>query len=355
MSDSESVAVDRLLRDLDEFQRLRVLVVGDLFLDEYLEGLMYEISKEGPIPVVRIDSRVSAAGAAGNLASSIRNLGAQVLVAGVVGDDANGRSLLGELEAKGIETAGCLVDPSRRTFTYTKVRARVENAPSREILRLDVLPDSPLSERDERRVLQSIEERLERVDAVVVLDQVHHLVTKSLLDALPHLTRAHPTRARLTKSHPTASHRVLLHGSSRDHLRDFHDFDLITPNDREANLALDGDAASFQSVDDLGRQVRERYRHRQVLLTLGADGMAIIPESGPVRRLPTLARDVVDVTGAGDALSSVAVLGNCLGWDLYSLGWAASHAAAIAIAHAGTHHVTRTELESRIRAATGLR
>jgi bifunctional ADP-heptose synthase (sugar kinase/adenylyltransferase) len=101
-------------------------------------------------------------------------------------------------------------------------------------------------------------------------------------------------------------------------------------------------------MEALGRALQRLGRHKKVLLTLGAEGMACFPPRGPVERLPTYATEVVDVTGAGDAVSSVAVLGNILGWDLGSVAWAASQAAAIAIAHVGTHHVSRRELEERI-------
>ncbi|HLU49561.1 MAG TPA: PfkB family carbohydrate kinase, partial [Planctomycetota bacterium] len=132
-----------IARELSRFEELSVVVVGDFFIDEYIEGVMTEISREGPIPVIRYESRRRAAGAAGNLASSIRNLGAKVYVVGMVGGDANGGALRAELDKKGIETSGLLVCEDQPTFTYTKIRARVPSSPSREILRLDVLPVGP--------------------------------------------------------------------------------------------------------------------------------------------------------------------------------------------------------------------
>lgn len=319
-----------IVRSLGDFRGLKVLVVGDLFLDEYIEGEMFEISKEGPIPVVRLESRARTAGAAGNLASSIRNLGASVSVAAVVGRDANGKELLLQLRRKGIRVAGVLVHPRKPTLTYTKVRARVENTPSREILRMDVLPDAPLDRGIERRLLAAIRREARGADGIIVLDQVHHVVSKRVLGALPRI--AHASGA-------------LLHGSSREHIAGFRGFNLITPNDREAQAAVGG-----SDVDPArpGRALRENGKHEKVMLTLGEDGMVLIERGRSIVRIPTYAREVLDVTGAGDAVSSVAMLGNILGWDIVTLGWTASQAAAIAVEHVGTHHVSLEELKQRI-------
>jgi rfaE bifunctional protein kinase chain/domain len=323
-----------LLASLNGFKKLSVLVVGDLFLDEYLEGEMFEISKEGPIPVVRLESRTRTPGAAGNLAASLRNLGARVAIAAVVGADARGKELLAALRRKGVDTGPVIVEPGAETFTYSKLRARVENTPSREILRLDVLPRSPLSGRLEKRVILAVRKAARGRHALIVLDQVSHLVSSRLLRELPALAR---------------SAGALLHGSSRERIGEFRGFDLVTPNDREAHGAVGGDPGNPRGIDAMGRRLQQVGKHRKLLLTLGARGMALFPSRVRGERLPSLAREVVDVTGAGDAVSSVALLGNVLGWDLRSIAWAASLAAAIAVEHVGTHHVSLEELRDRIR------
>jgi rfaE bifunctional protein kinase chain/domain len=314
-----------------EFRKIRVLVVGDFFLDEYIEGEMYEVSKEGPIPVVRVESRRQTPGAAGNLASSIRNLGAQVTVAGIAGRDPNGRVLLSSLRRRGVRTAGMIADAGTATLTYSKYRARVASTPSREILRVDVLPDGPLSHRLEGAVLSSIARQSAGAHGIIVLDQVHHLISRRLLGALPRLAR---------------SRGALLHGSSRDHIGDFRRFDLITPNDREARGAV-----GAATDERLARTLQAAGKHRKVLLTLGERGMLALDERGRSERVPTYARSVADVTGAGDAVSSVALLGNILRWDIGTIAWTASQAAAIAVEHVGTHHVSAKELAARVLAA----
>ena len=320
-----------VLNGLKGFHGLRVLVVGDLFLDEYIESEMYEISKEGPIPVVRFESKTQLAGAAGNLASSIRNLGGQVSVVGLVGNDANGRILTSQLRRKGIRTKEVISCTKQPTLTYTKFRARVENTPSKEILRMDVLPIAPLSAQMERRVIAAVRREAKNVDAIIVLDQIEHLISDRLLKELPAIAK---------KSS------ALLHGSSRDRIGAFSEFDLLTPNDREACSAV---GLPVEEVVKAGQTLKRRGRHKQIMLTLGAQGMELFPHRGTAERIPSVATDVQDVTGAGDAVSSVTVLGNVLGWDLKTLAWTASLAASIAIAHVGTHHVTLAELRARIR------
>ncbi len=323
----------QLAASLDDFSRLRVLVLGDLFLDEYLEGEMFDISKEGPVPVVKLDSRVRTAGAAGNLACSLKNLGATVSLVSLVGEDSAGDDLLRQFAKKEIDAGGVLRLPSKPTFTYTKIRARVENVPSREILRLDVLPDEPIDSGIEERVMAAIEERAGELDGILVLDQVDHLVTKRVLDNLPGLA---------------AGHGIFLQGSSRGRLGEFHDFDLVVPNNREA-LGAVGRTSPGLSPGDLAGQLRRKGSHGEVLLTLGPDGMAALGrEREDAVLLPTRAREIRDVTGAGDAVSSAVLLGRLSGWDLHSAAWVASHSAAIAIARVGTHHVTREELREAL-------
>jgi rfaE bifunctional protein kinase chain/domain len=324
---------EEMVRAIPEFRKLQVLVVGDLFLDEYIESEMFEISKEGPIPVLRYEGKSQLAGAAGNLASTLAGLGALVSVVGLAGRDPNGKVLVDQLKKKGLRTRGIVVDPRQATLTYTKVRARVANTPSKEILRMDVLPRGPLEKSQEERVLSAIERDIRSADGVVVLDQIRHLITPRLLREVPRLA---------------AARRIPIQGSSREHIGEFRGFDLITPNDREALGAVGGRRDDFRG---LGERLKKKGRHRQVMLTLGADGMALFPRNGGMTRLPTLAREVVDVTGAGDSVSAVALLGNILGWDLTSLGWAASCAASVVIARVGTYHLSAADLARAIRSS----
>ena len=319
-----------VLDSIRRFGDLRVLVVGDLFLDEYIEGEMIEISKEGPMPVIRVDSRTRTPGAAGNLASSIRNLGAQVSVAGIVGGDSNGKDLLSALRAKGIRADGVIIDEGRATLTYSKLRARVANSPSQEILRMDVLPREPLSAEEEDAVLERVEAESKGVGGIIVLDQIHHLISSRVLRGTVKIAR---------------SRKALLHGSSREHIGSFRGFDLVTPNDREASGAV---GAGSRDPERIGRALKELGRHRKVVLTLGEKGLAVFDGAGAAVRCPALAESVADVTGAGDAVSSVALLGNIAGWSAAAIARVSSLGAAIAVEHVGTHHVSREELEARL-------
>jgi rfaE bifunctional protein kinase chain/domain len=321
---------EAILASLESFKGLEVLVVGDLFLDEYVDTTMVEISREGPIPVLRHESMVQTAGAAGNLAASIAGLGAKVSLVAVVGRDPRGQLILDQLAAKGIEISGVVVEDSFSTLTYTKIRSKVDNSPSQELFRIDVLPRGPLSEKLEATVLGKIESLLTQVRGVILLDQVHQLVAGQVLRDAPRLAR---------KSG------ALVQGSSRDHIGDFRGFDCINPNDREASEALGGEPLDIR---ELGFALKEAGRHRRVMLTLGAEGMALFPERGAMVRLPTYARQVVDVTGAGDSVSSVALLGQIVGWDLVTVGWVASVAAGLVVAHVGTHHLSMGELRDAV-------
>jgi len=319
-----------ILDSIRRFGDIRVLVVGDLFLDEYIEGEMIEISKEGPMPVIRVDSRTRTPGAAGNLASSIRNLGARVSVVGIVGTDPNGSDLVAALGARGIHADGIIADERRPTLTYSKLRARVANSPSQEILRMDVLPREPLSREEEDAVLERIDAESKGVQGIIVLDQIHHLISARVLRGTVKIAR---------------SRKALVHGSSRDHIGTFRGFDLITPNDREASGAVD---AGSRDPERLGRALKDLGRHRKLVLTLGEKGLAVFDGAGASARCPALAERVADVTGAGDAVSSVALLGNIARWSAAAIARVSSLAAAIAVEHIGTHHVSHEELEARL-------
>jgi D-beta-D-heptose 7-phosphate kinase/D-beta-D-heptose 1-phosphate adenosyltransferase len=206
----------------------------------------------------------------------------------------------------------------------------VESSPSREILRVDVLPAGPLEPRLEKLVIAAAERESAGTQGIIVLDQIDHLISRRLLREIPRIARERG---------------ALLHGSSRERIAEFRGFDLITPNDREAQEATGAGAARPES---LARSLRAAGKHRKVLLTLGESGMAALDGRGEVHRFPTFARGVADVTGAGDAVSSVALLGNILRWDIATIAWTASQAAAIAVEHVGTHHVSFRELSSRL-------
>ncbi len=325
------ITKDQIIQSITKFNKLKVLVVGDLFLDEYIETEMQEISREGPFPVLVYRSMTQLAGAAGNLASSISGLGAKVSIACVVGDDARGKILKEQLTQKGIQNSACLTDPDHPTLTYSKIRSRVENSPSQEIFRIDVLPQRMLPAKIEEELIKKIDRQLDRVQGVILLDQIHQLVAGKLLREIPKLAR---------------KKKVFIQGSSRDYIRDFKGFDLITPNDREASEALMG---KVKGIKKIGEAIKKHGRHKKVLLTLGSDGMALFESRRPMSRIPTFATEVVDVTGAGDSVSSVALLGSLSGWDFETVAKISSIAAATVISKVGTHHLGAEELIGAVK------
>jgi len=311
--------------DLSAFEHRRILVVGDLMLDEYLRGRVERISPEAPVPVVRLEETEVRPGGAANAARNLAALGAEVAVAGVVGADEEGRRLLSALDALGIERSAVLVDPGRPTVRKTRVLAGAQ-----QLLRIDREEPQGLPPLLARSLLEGAKARIDRADAVLLSDYGKGVAAASLCAELARLARE---RGQPCVADP----------KGRDFAK-YAGFTVITPNRAEASLASGIEAQDEQGLLAAGARLLDAAGVDHVLVTCGADGMVLFSRGFAPRRFPTRGRPVFDVTGAGDTAAAALTLALAAGFSLPLAVEIANAAAGIVVGKVGAAAVTREEL-----------
>ena len=306
--------------------RPRVLIVGDLILDRYVSGAVSRISPEAPIPVLAAAQREERLGGAGNVAANLRSLGAEVECLGVVGSDGHGRQLSALLEGEGCEVSGLVIDPERPTTVKTRMISGVQ-----QIIRIDWEEAHAIPPALEDQLIEAVKARLQDVDGVILSDYGKGVLTERVLR-----TAIEGARAR--------SKPVLVDPKGSDFAR-YRGATLLTPNRKEAEEALGEPIASLEEVPVAAEKLRAIAGLECSLITLGGDGIYYLDSEGHGARVPTMARAVFDVTGAGDTVISLLGLGLASGCSLGDSVALANHAAGLVVARRGAASVTRAELK----------
>ncbi len=323
----------RLARHLERFPAVRLLVLGDVMLDHYVWGTVSRISPEAPVPVVAVRSETLQLGGAANVAQNILALGGQVDLIGVVGRDDNGQRLLAELRGKGLTTAGVLVDPQRPTITKTRVVAH-----SQQIVRYDREERRPVDGELRRSLLRYIHSRIADVQAIVVSDYAKGMVSRELMRALIRIARRRRVRVIVD---PKVGHFPFYRGAN-----------VITPNTAEALQGAGvhevAGADRMAAVLTAGPRLCRRLGCEAVLITRGEHGMSLFQPPARVRHIPTVAREVYDVTGAGDTVIGTLALALGAGATLEEAALLANYAAGIVVGRIGTATVTADQIRREL-------
>jgi D-beta-D-heptose 7-phosphate kinase/D-beta-D-heptose 1-phosphate adenosyltransferase len=325
-----SVHLEILERHLAELGAPRVLIVGDVMLDRYVTGEASRISPEAPIPILTATSAEERLGGAGNVASNLRVMGAEVELVGVIGDDGWGRALRDGLIAAGLDPAGLVVDPARPTSLKTRMVSGVQ-----QMLRVDWEDSAAVSGEALEALLERALERVASCDAVVLSDYGKGVLTDGVLRAVIDAARA-------------AGKPVLVDPKGSDFSR-YRGATLITPNRKEAEAALGRRLPDLAAVSAGAAELIEAAELEVAIITLGAEGIYYRARDGREGRESTRARAVFDVTGAGDTVVGHLALHLAAGHDLEVAVALANHAAGCVVARLGTNAVTREELAARLR------
>jgi rfaE bifunctional protein kinase chain/domain len=322
------------LRRLDglvrRFARVRVLVVGDVMLDRFVWGRVERISPEAPVPVVHFTREDARPGGAGNVASNVRALGGRAGVGGIVGDDAAGRSLRDMLNALGASTTGLVVDRHRPTIEKTRIIAHHQ-----QMVRLDREAAPGETSRAAARVRDHVLAQRRRCDVVVLSDYNKGVVDAALLDALAAAHRRDPFR--------------WVVDPKRANFGRYRRVSLVKPNREEAAAASGIEICDRASLQRAGTRLLEQWEAEAVLISRGEEGMALFKRGGTVAEFPTLAREVFDVTGAGDTVIATCALALGAGGTLEEATVLANHAAGVVVGKIGTATVTAAELRGALR------
>lgn len=316
---------------IDALSGSRILVVGDVMLDRFIHGRVDRVSPEAPIPVLRIQRETAMPGGAGNVVANLAALGARADLVAVIGDDAPGRELSRLVGTLNGRADGLLSVPERPTTTKTRFIAG-----GQQLLRADGETDSPLDDATAARLLASVVTLLPGAGVLVLSDYGKGVLTGEVTAALIDLARA-------------AGVRVLVDPKGRDYHR-YRGAFCVTPNIREL-----ADATGIIPRDDAGVVAAARALARDhgigaVIATRSEQGMSVVPAEGPATHLRAQAREVFDVSGAGDTVVAVLAAAIAAGADLVDAATLANIAAGIVVAKVGTATVRSGEL----RDAAGL-
>jgi D-beta-D-heptose 7-phosphate kinase/D-beta-D-heptose 1-phosphate adenosyltransferase len=310
----------------------RVLVVGDVMLDEFIWGKVARLSPEAPVPVVEVSHQTFHLGGAANVAANVRSLGGHAVLAGVVGQDAAAARVREELEAAGIETHLAASDSDRPTTVKTRIIAHHQ-----QVVRADREQSEAIAEPLERDLLERVRRSLPHASALVVSDYQKGVVTPRLMRSLLRLA----SRRRIpVLVDPKVRHFSLYKGAT-----------LVTPNQSEAEQATGMRIFSDGDLDAVGRKILALLGCEAALITRGEHGMSLFRRRKTPLHIATAAREVFDVTGAGDTVIATLALARAAGADLGAAAWLANFAAGVVVGKLGTATVAPQELLAAVDSA----
>ena len=335
-----------LIKVIEKFFSTRILIIGDIILDQYIWGDVNRISPEAPVPVVEVKSENFRLGGAANAVANIRSLGGKVDVVSIVGKDENGNRLQRMLQDIGANVDGLLEDGGRPTIIKTRVIAR-----NQQVVRIDREAKHDVDGVLKKEIIRITEDYVSKVNAVIVSDYDKGVVSKDVLKV------------------------ILLNAKEQNKpvvidpkMRNFWNYKgatVVTPNLKEASAAFGRDIISDELLLCAGNTLLEKLELDALLITRGEHGMSLFesmnqpatsngsllaPQNrSKVTHIPTVAREVFDVTGAGDTVVAVFTLALAAGANMLDAATIANYAAGIVVGEVGTASVIQEELIESIR------
>ncbi|MBZ5499304.1 MAG: D-glycero-beta-D-manno-heptose-7-phosphate kinase [Acidobacteriia bacterium] len=322
----------KLAAAVGRFRKKKVLVLGDVMLDRFVWGSVSRISPEAPVPVVEIREETACLGGAANVAANISSLGGEPFPLTIVGNDAEGEQLRAGFRQLGASVSGVLIDKDRATSVKTRIIAHHQ-----QVCRTDREDRSPLAPELQRRIVDWFRTHLDAMDAVVVSDYAKGFITLSLLKKILPLAKS--------------AQKIVCVDPKLRNLAAYRPATVITPNLAEAERAAGINISDEKTLVRSGKKILRQTGIDHLLVTRGEHGMALFEgdSNSKVTQIPTLAREVFDVTGAGDTVISTLCLGLVSGLSILEAAILSNIAAGIVVGKLGTASVTPEELLSGIR------
>jgi len=329
---------ERLNLILERFSRSRILVIGDLMLDEFLWGKVTRISPEAPVPVVDVQRRASYPGGAANVARNLASLGAATGLAGVIGDDEPGRNLLALLQDEKIATSSIRATSSRPTTHKTRICAitrqvhdHLEIEDQQQIVRVDEETRAPLDAETKQWLFYRLRQEIQTHDAVILEDYAKGLIDQELVTLV--ITEA------------KAAGKIVAIDPNPNNPFDWSGGTVLKPNRREAFQAAQLPYSQDETAVLLAAEIlQKKHEIRHLLITLGEAGMLLIEQGQKPYHTPTRAQEVFDVSGAGDTAIAAFTLALAAGATGIEAAEIANHAAGVVVGKLGTATLTVAEL-----------
>ena len=325
---------------VENFSKTRIAVIGDLMLDVYLWGNVSRISPEAPVPVVDVRKRTSCPGGAANVMRNISTCQGNVIAFGAIGNDESGSTLLRELEELKVDTSGIVTSHQRRTTEKCRVIAG-----SQQLLRADFEDALPLEETLRKKMVSDVENliRNQAVDAVIFDDYAKGVLAAWMLERIIAVAKQYHV-ATILDPKPKAGGVSVVKGLT-----------LLKPNRSEAfalsqvhDTGSSCNPAEDQSLALAAKKIYEEWEPEYLLISLASQGMALFKNGSLLKIIPTMAREVFDVSGAGDTVAAVCTMALASGCDAETAAIIANHAAGVVVGKIGTAPVFKDELISAL-------
>ena len=317
----------RAFEIIENFPNSSVLVVGDIMIDHFIWGSVTRISPEAPVPVVEVRSDNYMLGGCANVLNNIFSLGGKAYVTGAIGSDDMGERLLGELRTRHIDTKGIIIEEGRPTTLKTRIVAH-----SQQVVRFDRESRRPIHSESVKKIVKYIEKVIDKSGAIVISDYNKGVVSAHLLDGIREVKAG---KGIIVCVDPKQNDFSLYRG-----------FDIITPNHHEAGRAAGVEIMDGRDIVKIGRALLDKFDFQALLITHGEEGMTLFERKDKATHtaFPAEAREVFDVTGAGDTVIGVFALCVASGATFKEAAALANYGAGIAVGKVGTATISRDEL-----------
>jgi D-beta-D-heptose 7-phosphate kinase/D-beta-D-heptose 1-phosphate adenosyltransferase len=320
--------------DISKFKTCKVLVFGDLIIDEFIDGTVESISREAPIPVVNVSDEHHALGGAGNVAHNLSELGARVSAIGLTGAGSSAKLLMKTLDDAGIDGTGVCADPLRTTARKTRITAA-----GQQMLQIDRESPRPMSSANESALIRSLREILPRMDIVIVSDRGKGTLTRPMMTEIVSLSRK--------------QNKIIIVDPWGSNFERYTGATLLTPNVREVSRETGVPVNDKASLFKAGTELLRKTRAEGLIVTCGKDGLVLFGRTTPPFAIPSQARQVFDVTGARDTMVAVLALSLATGGSFKDAATVANVAAGIAVGKLGTARVSEKEIILELMAFSG--
>ncbi len=321
----EQLSIQRVKSLSGQLQQQRILVLGDLMLDEFIWGTVERISPEAPVPVVQVARESAFPGGAANVARNLADFGAHVIVGGMIGKDAAGTKLLSRLKESRISTDAIIAVDEFDTIVKTRIIAQHQ-----QMVRVDREKKRKITQPEIDDLLCKLWDGIRDIDAIIIEDYGKGFVTQALVDQIFALAANH---LKIVTVDPNPNNPLDWAGAV-----------LVKPNRKEAFAAVGLPIDEDHDIKEIGEVLLEKWQVNSLLITLGEEGMMLFDPPEAPYKIPTRAREVYDVSGAGDTVIAYYTMAIAAGLPAVQAAEIANHAAGVVVGKLGTATLTADEL-----------
>jgi len=319
---------NKLKEIVENFSEKKVVVIGDLILDKYVIGEVSRISPEAPIQILAVEKENYSPGGASNVANNISSLGGNSVLIGTIGNDEQGKQFIHELEKAKINRENIIIDSIKPTTQ--KVRILGHN---QQLLRVDYENKEYLDKKIEEKILNKLKELIKKIEVVIISDYAKGIVTSNLAKGIIQLCEE--------------NNKIVIIDPKPKHKEFYKNANLITPNNKEACQMLKVEENNGKEIKEIGNSLVGEL-NSNILITRGEKGMSLYKKDNSIFEIPTIAREVYDVTGAGDTVVGTIALALAAGASLEEATTISNYAAGIVVGKMGASTLTQKELIEKI-------